>query len=141
MRRLRSFFKVGDFAWLLFVAILLATAPETNYNADIILPLTGAFQIIEPRLKIFRSRRGQIISLGLKLMLSYLLVGWSHSAESYYYQIFLIPVVSAAATLELGGVIAMTAIAGLAYFSFLPPFIRDRQSFPLSPEPIDRKSN
>jgi hypothetical protein len=26
-------FKVGDFAWLLFVVILLATAPEVNYDA------------------------------------------------------------------------------------------------------------
>ncbi len=60
------------------------------------------------------------------MLLSYLLVGFSHGAESYYYQIFLIPVVSAATTFELAGVvIAVTAIAGLAYFSLLVPPIRD----------------
>jgi len=131
MKRWRSYFKVGDFAWLLFVAILIATAPETNYNAFILLPLIGAFQIIEPRLKIFRSRRGQIASLALKMVFSYLLVGWTHALYSYYYQIFLIPVVSASTTFELPVVIAVTVIAGLAYFSFwLPIFDYDRTQLP-----------
>jgi signal transduction histidine kinase len=138
--RQRSFFQAQDFAWLLFVGILLANAPETNYDAFILLPIIGAFQIVEPRLKIFRSRRGQLVSLGLKIALSYLLVGFSHSAESYYYQIFLIPVVSAATTFELGAVIAVTAIVGLAYFSFLLPFIRDYDRFPLPPDQISLMS-
>jgi signal transduction histidine kinase len=131
MKRWRSYLKAGDFAWLLFVAILIGTAPETNYNAFILLPLIGTFQIIEPRLKIFRSRRGQIASLALKMVLSYLLLGWTHPLYSYYYQIFLIPVVSAATTFELPGVIAVTVIAGLAYFSFwLPIFDYDRTQLP-----------
>jgi len=140
MRRLRSFFKVGDFAWMLFIAILLANAPETNYNAFILLPLIGVFQIVEPRLKIFRSRGGEVISLGLKMVLSYLLVGWTHGAESYYYQIFLIPVVSAATTLELGAVIVVTAIAGLAYFSLLLPFIFDYSRYQLPPDQVSLMS-
>jgi signal transduction histidine kinase len=136
MKRWRSFLQVGDVAWLLFVVIMIGSAPEPNYNADIILPLIGAFQIIEPRLKIFQSRKGQIVSLALKLLLSYLLVGWTHPVYSYYYQIFLIPVVSAATTLELGGVVTVTAIAGLAYFSFLLPFIYDYEHYPLPPDQI-----
>jgi two-component system sensor histidine kinase HydH len=136
MSRLRGFFQPGDFAWLLFVAILIANAPETNYDAFILLPLIGAFQIIEPRLKIFRSRGGRIASLGLKMVLSYLLVGLSHAVYSYYYQIFLIPVVSAATTFELTAVIAVTAIAGLAYFSFLLPVFFDYNRFQLPPDQI-----
>ena len=136
MTHRRTFFQAGDFAWLLFVATLIATSPETNYNAVILLPVIGGFQIIEPRLKIFRSRRGQMVSLGLKMVLSYLLVGWSHAVYSYYYQIFLIPVVSAATTFELAGVIAVTTIAGLAYFSFLLPFFYDYERFPLPPDQI-----
>jgi two-component system, NtrC family, sensor histidine kinase HydH len=132
----RSFFQAGDFAWLLFVAILIGTAPEPNYDALILLPVIGGFQIVEPRLRIFHSRRGQLVSLGLKMALSYLLVGWSHAVYSYYYQIFLIPVVSAATTFELGTVIAVTVIAGLAYFSFLLPFFYDYERFPLPPDQI-----
>jgi len=134
MRRLRSLFKAGDIAWILFVALLLANEPETNYDELILLPVLGVFQIVEPRLALFRSRWGQIISLALKLVLSYLVVGFSHGAESYYYQIFLIPVVSAATTLELGGVTAVTAIAGLSYFSFALPSIRGYE--PLPPEQL-----
>jgi two-component system, NtrC family, sensor histidine kinase HydH len=114
-----NLFQAQDFAWLLFVTVLIATAPETNYDALILVPLIGAFQIAEPRLKLFSSRRGQITSIVLKLVLSYLLIGYTHGPDSYYYPIFLIPVVSAATMLELRGVILVTAIACLAYFSFL----------------------
>jgi signal transduction histidine kinase len=131
MSRFRHWFKVGDFAWLLFVTVLIVNAPETNYQAFILLPLIGAFQIVEPRLRIFRSRGGQVASLALKMVLSYLLVGWTHALVSYYYQIFLIPVVSAATTFELSVVITVTVIAGLAYFSFwLPIFEYDRSQLP-----------
>jgi signal transduction histidine kinase len=113
-----SLLQAQDFAWLIFVAALIATTPETNYNATILLVLIGAFQIVEPRLKRFKSRRGQITSIVLKLLLSYLLVGYTHGIMSYYYSIFLIPVVSAATILDLAGVVLVTAIACAAYFSF-----------------------
>ncbi len=131
-----NLFQAQDFAWLLFVIILIATAPETNYDALILLPLIGAFQIIEPRLRLFSSRRGQIISIVLKLLLSYLLIGFTHGIDTYYYAIFLIPVVSAATILELPGVLLVTAIASLAYFSFLLPIFFDYSRFNLPPDQI-----
>lgn len=136
----KSWFRGQDFAWLLFVAVLIATAPETNYDALILLPLIGAFQIAEPRLKIFASRRGQINSIILKLLLSYLLIGFTHTFESYYASIFLIPVVSAATFLELPGVILVTAIACLAYFSFLLPVFVDYSRYQLTAEQLSLMS-
>jgi two-component system sensor histidine kinase HydH len=127
----KRWFRVQDLAWILFVVILIATGPETNYQALILLPLIGAFQIVEPRLKMFASQRGQIVSIALKMIFSYLLVGWSHTIDSYYASIFLIPVVSAATTFELGAVILVTLIAILAYFSFLlPVFIVNYDQLP-----------
>ena len=123
-------FQAGDFAWLLFVCVLLFTAPETNYDAIILVPLIGAFQIVEPRVRIFASRRGRIVSIVLKIVLSYLLMGFSDARETYYYSILLIPVVSAATIFELGGVILVTAIACLAYFSFLLPVFVDWRLVP-----------
>lgn len=111
--------QVGDFAWLLFVVVLIVTAPEINYDALILLPLIAGFQIIESRLKIFASPRGQIVSITLKIVLSYLLVGFTHGAFSDYSSIFLIPVVSAATLFDLTGVVVVTAIACSLYFSFL----------------------
>ncbi len=124
-----SVFQPQDFAWLLFVAALIATTPETNYNATILLIVIGAFQIVEPRLKPFSSRSGQIASLVLKLLFSYLLVGYTHTIFSPYYPIFLIPVVSAATLFELPAVILVTLIACLLYCSFLLPIFIDWSTF------------
>jgi len=138
-----NLFQAQDFAWLLFVIVLIATAPETNppnYDALILVPLIGAFQIAEPRLNLFSSRPGQITSIVLKLLLSYLLIGFTHGIDSYYYAIFLIPVVSAATILELSGVILVTAIACLAYFSFLLPIFFDYNRFSLPPDQISMMS-
>jgi two-component system sensor histidine kinase HydH len=121
-RRWRNLFQAQDFAWILFVGALLAGTPERNYNADILLPVIGAFQIIEPRLRVFASKRGQFFSLVLKLALSYLLVGYTHTLDSPYYSIFLVPVVSAATSYGLATVVLVTLIASLAYLSFLLPF-------------------
>lgn len=120
-RNFRRLFQAQDFAWLLFVITLLATAPETNYNAEILLLVIGAFQIVEPRLKLFASRRGQLMSIALKLIFSYLLVGWTHGVDSYYYSIFLVPVVSAATTFGFWTVVFVTAVAAASYLSFLLP--------------------
>jgi signal transduction histidine kinase len=131
----RAWFRAQDFAWLLFVAVLFvavfALAPERNNDALILLPLIGALLIVEPRLKLFASRRGQIVSVALKIILSYLLVGWTHAIDSYYYQIFLIPVISAATIFELPAVILVTILCGLAYFSFLLPIYIDWRTYTL----------
>ncbi len=110
-----------DFAWALFVAALIAADPETNYNATIVLLLIGIFQIAEPRIRLFSSRRGRILSIVSKMILSYLLLGWTHTIDSSYYLIFLIPIISAATTLNPIGVYLVTGISCIAYFSFLLP--------------------
>ena len=127
-------FQPQDFAWILFVVVLIATAPETNYNQRILLILIGLFQIIEPRLTLFSSPRGQIASVALKLVLSYLLVGWTHGIASNYYAIFLIPVVSAATLFSLSGVVIVTALSCIGYFSFLLPIFVDYSVIELPPE-------
>lgn len=111
-----------DFAWLLLVATLVATTPETNYNLIILLLIFGIFQVAEPRIKPLSTRLGQVVSILLKLVFSYLLIGYTHTVFSPYYPIFLIPIVSAATILELPAVILVTAVACLAYVSFLLPF-------------------
>ncbi len=112
-------FQAQDFAWLMFVGVLIAASPEVNYDALILLPLIGGFQITEPRLAIFASRWGQLASITLKMLLCYLLIGFTHTINSFYFPVFFIPVVSAATTFEAGGVFWVTAIACAASFSFL----------------------
>ncbi len=121
LRRVSSFFRAQDFAWLLFVGALLGANFETNYDAIILLVLIGLFQILEPHLRIFASKRGQISSLVLKLLFCYLLVGYTHTIDSPYYSIFLLPLVSAATAYGFATVVVVTLIAALAYLSFLLP--------------------
>lgn len=126
----KGIFHAQDFAWVLFVVILLVTEPERNYDALILVPLIGAFQVIEPRLQLFRSRKGQVVSIVLKLALSYFLVAYTDGIFTYYYSIFLIPVVSAATTFEIAGVIAVTVIAAALYFSLALPIFVDWNRMP-----------
>jgi two-component system sensor histidine kinase HydH len=128
-RRLAAWLRPQDFLWVFFIGSLIAADPETNDQLQIFLVLIGVFQIVEPRLKMFSSRRGQITSIVLKLVLSYLLVGYSHSFTSYYYSIFLIPVVSAATIFDLTGVVVVTTIASAAYLSFLLPIFVDWSTY------------
>jgi two-component system sensor histidine kinase HydH len=123
-----------DFAWALFVAALIATAPETDYQQRILVVIIGIFQIVEPRWKLFDSKPGQVASIALKLVLSYLLIGWTHGIGSAYYAIFLIPVVSAATLFELPAVILVTGIAIAGYFSFLLPIFVDYSKVELPPD-------
>jgi signal transduction histidine kinase len=128
-----SWFRAQDFAWLLFVVALIAADPESNYDATIFLALIGAFQIAEPRIRLFSSRRGQIVSIACKMVLSYLLVGWTHTIDSVYYLIFLIPIISAATMLNIFGVTTVTALSALAYFSFLLPIFIDWNVYQMPP--------
>lgn len=126
-------FQIRDVAWLLFTVWLIVADPETNYNATIVLAIMGAFQIAEPRLRVFSSRRGQIASVALKLILCWLVMGYTHSIDSFYYLIFLIPVISAATTFEALGVTVVTAIASLGYFAFLLPIFIDWSTYVMPP--------
>lgn len=112
-------FRAQDLAWLLFVGALLWGLPETNYNATILIIIIGAFQVIEPRLNLFASRRGQLFSVSVKLILSYLLVGYTHTFDSPLWSIFLVPLVAAATFFEFTAVVIVTLIASASYFSFV----------------------
>jgi signal transduction histidine kinase len=119
--RPQALFRAGDFAWLLFGAVLIAADPETNYNATILLILLTAFEIIEPRLRLFATRRGRIASTVIRMLLAYLLIGYSHTVFSVYFFIFLIPIIAAASIFDFKGAALTTIIALAAYFSFLLP--------------------
>ena len=129
-----KFLQSQDVFWLFFVIVLVSTIPETNNDVVILLVLIGGFQILEPRLSFFSSRRGQVASMILELVFSYLLVGYSHTINSPYYPMFLIPVISAATTYELPAIAAITALASLSYLSFLLPVFFDWEHYTLPPE-------
>lgn len=137
--KLRRFewLRVEDLAWFLFLIALVAFTPETNYDLPILLVLLGLFQVAEPRLSVFSSKRGQVASIALKLVFCYLLIGYTHGIASPYQPILFIPVISAATTFELGGVITVTLLAALSYASFLLPIYIDWSTYELPPDFLD----
>src|SRR5579862_3004355 len=76
-------------------------------------------QIIEPKIPFFGSRTGSIFSFLIKLALWYILMGWTDGIQSPYYWLMLLPVMSAATSLGLVGLIAAVVLACGTYLSFM----------------------
>jgi signal transduction histidine kinase len=119
----------GDFVWLAVFAALIVTALEYPYrNPDgviagpfEIVPLIGlcVAQILEPKIPAPPSRTSRIFWIVLKVVLGFILMGWTGGLTSDYWPVTLLPVMSAATTFELPGSLAFTALAIGAYLSFL----------------------
>src|SRR3954453_3356189 len=114
-----DFFRPEDVAWLLIFTALAAFGPDLNYSADLVLLAFALFQVAEPRISVFSSARGQLFAILIKIVLSYLLIGFSHALDSSYFLILLVPVITAATTLDLIGTLIFSIISAMTYLSFL----------------------
>jgi signal transduction histidine kinase len=117
-----------DFAWLLLYGALAFFGPERTPEAMALLACFAVLQVVESRIPFFSTERGNLVSIGLKLALAYVLIGFTGGVASSYYFILLVPVVSATTTLNSRGAIAFTLAGCAAYLSFLA-FIDWRRQF------------
>lgn len=118
-QRPTRWFRAQDVVWLLlFSALAFVSSDRTKQEIALLLGL-GVLQILEPRIPQFATDRGMVVSILLKLGICYLLIGWTGAISSTYYLILLLPVVSAATTLNAAGTLVITTSACLAYLSFL----------------------
>jgi signal transduction histidine kinase len=90
------------------------------------------FQVVEPRVHYFSTERGTVASILIKLALCYLLMGFTGAISSSYYVLLLLPVVSAATTLNVAGTLAVAILACASYLSFL--LFIDWRRYELGPE-------
>jgi len=105
-------------------AVVAIYAPDLTTESTTVLIGLGLMQVIEPKIPFFGSRAGSVISFLIKLALWYILMGWTDGIASPYYWLMLLPVMSAATSLGLVGLVAATALACgayLSFFLFLPP--------------------
>lgn len=112
-----------DLVWIALFAGLTVYGPDLSPESTTVLVGLGLMQIIEPKIPFFGSRAGSIISFLIKLSLWYILMGWTDGISSPYYWLMLLPVMSAATSLGLIGLVAAVILACGAYFSlihFLP---------------------
>lgn len=136
MKEWRRWIRVENLVWLALFAALHAFAPERS-DAELEMLISAAvIQVLTSRLEFFASARGNLVAIGLKLLVGYLLIGATHGISSSYFLILLLPVVSAATTLGRWGTVAVTALSSLSYLSYLLPYWIDWTAFELPPESI-----
>jgi two-component system sensor histidine kinase HydH len=130
----RQWIRAQDLVWLLLFAALAAVSAYRTREEIAVLSCLALFQVVEPKIPLFDSDRGTVLAILIKLALCYLLIGWTDGISSTYYLILLLPVVSAATTLNISGTICFTLLACVAYLSFLGYLDWTRQE--LTPEAV-----
>ncbi|MBV9768479.1 MAG: hypothetical protein JOZ32_02810, partial [Bryobacterales bacterium] len=124
-----------DIVWIALFTGLALYGPDLTKESRTVLVGLGLMQVIEPKIPYFESRAGSIISFLIKLTLWYILMGWTDGIQSSYYWLMLLPVMSAATSLGLGGLVAATILAGGAYLSWIL-FLRPDQFVPPDQWPV-----
>jgi len=114
----RQFIRLQDLLWVLLFAALAIFGPHREPATILLLSALGLVQLLEPRLFV-SSAHGGIVSFAIKLILCYLLIGWTDGISSRYYWVLFLPVITAATTLNLIGTVIASALAAGAYLSML----------------------
>jgi two-component system, NtrC family, sensor histidine kinase HydH len=119
------FLRGAEVVWLALFAALAASSP-TRYPGEIpLLAALAIVQVIEARVGFFSTSYGSVAANLLKLLLGYLLIGYTGGINSSYYPVLVLPIISAAATLGVIGTVVFTLLACGSYLSFLLPFYID----------------
>jgi two-component system sensor histidine kinase HydH len=122
-----------DFVWLLLFSALAYVSANRAQGIPYLLVL-AALQVLEPKVEYFSTPPGNVVSILLKLGISYALIGVTGGLTSSYYLILLLPLVSAATTLGQFGSALFTLVCCGAYVSFLHPIYIDRAVYEIDAE-------
>jgi signal transduction histidine kinase len=115
IRRIR----VQDLAWvLLFAALGYVDEVRDPWEISMLSALV-MLQVLESRLVFAASRRGKIAWIILKLLVGYMLIGYTGGLTSHYYFVLLLPVLSAATSLGVFGTLVFTLLACGVYAFFI----------------------
>lgn len=123
-----------DVAWLLLFASLALARPHSSGAEFELLGAMAIFQVVEPRVRYLRSGNGVLVSIGIKLVLAYLLIGVSGGIASGQYLILMVPVVAAATSLGGLGTAVVTLLAAASYLSFV--FFLDFSRYEIPPDEV-----
>lgn len=107
------------FVWLLLFAAMALASPVQDAPSLTMLTGLGIFQFLEHRMPAFETPRGMLGAVGIKLVLCYLLIGYTGALNSSYFLILLLPVVGAATKMNGWATAAVTGLAVASFLSFL----------------------
>ncbi len=108
-----------ELVWLALFGLIGWSIPSENDAAQTFISLFAVFQLVEGRLAWFSTMPGTLTSIGVKLMLGWLLIGYTGSINTTFYPILLVPVIAAATRLSWLGTFVVTLAACGTYLSFL----------------------
>jgi len=118
-RRAAQWVRPQDVVWLLLFSGMIVYNQTGEPSEIAMLVALAAVQILESKLPFLSSQRGIVSWILLKLLLSYLLIGYTDGVSSSYYWLLLLPVISAGTSLGLIGTLLFIVLSSGAYLSFL----------------------
>src|SRR5262249_43344597 len=99
----RQHVRAQDFVWILLFILLAATSEFLGLYAMVPLAALAAAQVLEPKIPALATTRSRVAWMIVKLVLGYLVIGYTGAIESHFWLVLLLPVVSAAATFGVVG--------------------------------------
>jgi signal transduction histidine kinase len=107
-----------DIVWLLLFAVLAATTAQGDASEIALFAALAIAQVLEPKIPAHPSTRSRIVWIVLKLLLVYLLIGYTQGLNSQFWLLLLLPVVTAATFLGVVGTLVFSLLAAGSYLSF-----------------------
>jgi two-component system, NtrC family, sensor histidine kinase HydH len=111
--------RLQDLIWPILFAALIVTESKPDASLIALLTALAALQVLESKLAALATTRGRVVWNLLKLLLGYLLTGYTGGIDSRYWLIQALPMISVATTLGVGGTLVFTLLAEGSYVSFL----------------------
>jgi len=122
-------------AVLVFLFSAIATLSPTRDVWEIgMIAVLGALQIAESKLPWVETLGGKVLWILLKLAVAYLLIGYTGGVASSYYLMLLLPIVTAATSLNVFPTLFFSLVACGAYLSFL--LFIDWNRFQIEPDQV-----
>src|ERR1051325_2232725 len=116
-----------DLLWLLFLVGLALLPPIFEIHKQLLLLAVGAFQLLEGRLIFLQPVYGPAFAVLLKIFFATLLLDHTGviGINSSYYPVYYLPISTAALYFSPAGTFLWTALASLAYCSYLIPALQE----------------
>jgi len=115
-----SWFRWQDVVWLVLFGALVWVSPLKNTGEIEMLAAMAVLQIVEPRIQALNTPSGTAAVIGVKLLISFLLIAVTKSTDSEYTLILFLPILSAATRYGALGTSLVTALACATYLAMWP---------------------
>jgi len=133
-RPLKRFVRLQDFIWIALFAALIATSQTRAAPEVSLLVALAVVQVLESKIPAISTTRSSIFWIALKLVLAYLLIGYTNDLQSSYWLLMALPVLSAATALGVGGTLAVSIVAAGSYLSTY--FLIDWSKYVMDPQDV-----